>query len=368
MADGDRLQGRVIRAYTTPGHPTAYSTPARVADHFGISRARAKKILEHVEGYTLHREYKQPRVYNPYYVHNRREQVQADLIDISKIHASNDGVKYLLVLIDIFTKRLWVYPLRDKSGRAVLEAVRAWLAALDRPPRKLMTDRGREFTNRAVRQLLASRGVEWQPADGTLKACVAERVNKTLQVLIYKHLTENETTRYINVLPGLVRTYNTRGHRTLQGMTPEDADLPENEHAVQAIFHQVYTKRARHRRSRLPFQVGDLVRLKTDAKKISSSARAYAEQFHGEYYRIVRINRTLPIALYYLKSLDTGEMVKGGLYATELQRQRGNVFKIERVLARRMRRGRLWLKVKWKYFNDPRNVEWIDAATVQRVF
>jgi hypothetical protein len=364
-------QQAILRAYTTPGHPVAFSAPGRVAEHFGISHAEAKRILEHDEGYTLHREYKRPRVYNPYYVRGRRVQVQGDLIDMSKVRRENDGVTFLLVYIDVFTKRLWVYPLRRKRGADVEEATRGWLDSLDRPPRKLMTDRGLEFTNALVQQLLADRGVEWQPALGTLKACVAERVNKSLQILIYKYLSETETTRYIDVLPELVRTYNRRGHRTLQGMTPEEADRPESEHRVQAIFHQKWGRlatRLRGRSSRLPFRVGDLVRLKTEVKqKVGSSARAYAEQFKGEYFTIVRINRTLPVPLYYVKSLDTGEVIRGGLYANELQRQQGNVFKIQRVHKERVRRGVRELFVKWKDFG-PRHNEWIRADSVVGVY
>lgn len=364
----DTLERRIQRAYITPGHPVAYSAPGRVAQYFNIGHSRARQILEHIEGYTLHREYKQPKRYNPYYVHSRREQVQGDLIDVSQIASENDGVRFLLLLIDIFTKRVWVYPLKNKSANTIKASLSTWLSELDVKPRKLMTDRGLEFTNRPVQQLLRDEQVEWMAAYGTLKACIAERANKTLQILIYKHLTENETLRYVDVLPRLVRTYNTRGHRTLEGMTPEQADHPDNERHVQAIFHTRYQEVARYRKSTLPFRVGDLVRLKTLPKKaVSSSARAYAEQFHGEFYRIVRINRTLPIALYYLRSLDTGEYIEGGLYANELQRQRGDVYKIERVLDRRVRGGRREILVKWKFFGPHWN-EWIPEQNVQRVF
>jgi hypothetical protein len=295
-------------------------------------------------------------------------QVQGDLIDVFKLRRQNDGITFLLVYIDVFTKRLWVYPLKKKEGQLVRDATEEWLDSLDRPPKKLMTDRGLEFTNALVQQLLADRGVEWQPALGTLKACVADRVNKTLQVLMYKYLSARETVRYLDALPDLVATYNRRGHRTLQGMSPEEADRPENEHRVQAIFHQKWGRYADLRKSRLRFRVGDLVRIKTEVKqKVSSSARAYAEQFKGEYFRIVRINRTLPIALYYLKSLDTGEVLRGGLYANELQRQRGNVFKIQRVHKERVRQGVRELFVKWKDFG-PRHNEWIRADSVVGVY
>ncbi len=363
-----RLRAMVLRAYLRPGHPVAFSAPQTVARFFGISKERAKSILEHEDGYTLHREYKQPRVYNPYYVHSRREQVQADLIDTSALAAKNDGVRFLLVLIDIMTKKLWVYPLQNKAQETVRRALQAWLRRLrfDKPE-KLMTDRGLEFRGARVRQLLASSGVEWQPALGTLKACFAERVNKSLQLLIYKFLTARETLRYIDVLPNLVETYNGRPHRSIGGMTPNEADRPASQPQLRAIFRERYEKIGRLRRARLPFKVGDVVRLKTLPKKVSSSSRAYAEQFHGEFYTIVRINRTLPIAMYYLRSMDTGELIEGGLYANELQRQRGNVWKIERVVAERVRAGRRELYVKWKYFSDRHN-SWIPAGNVVQAF
>jgi transposase InsO family protein len=357
---------RISDAYTTPGHPIAFSAPNRVAKFFKISPAKAKKILQSVEGYTLHREFKQPKIYNPYYVHKRREQIQGDLIDVSRMADSNGGITFLLVLIDIFTKRLWVFPLKDKKAANTDRALKSWIRSLDVLPKKIMTDRGTEFTNNRVQQLLRSHRIKWQPANGTLKACIAERVNKSLQILIYKYLSQNETVNYIDELSNLVKTYNERGHRTLEGMTPLEADRPENESRVQEIFHEKYEKMARNRK-KPKFKIGDLVRIKTDPKKITSSARAYAEQFHGEYFNIMRINRTLPIPMYYLRSTDNGDLIEGGFYAEELQKISGDVYKIERVLEERTENGRRELKVKWKYFGEDWN-EWIPAENVTRVF
>ncbi len=110
------------------------------------------------------------------------------------------------------------------------------------------------------------------------------------------------------------------------------------------------------------------MRIKTLAKAVSSASRAYAEQFHGEYYRITRINYTMPIALYYLRSLDTGNDIATGFYAQELQKQRGDVYKIDGApLGRRVRNGVREVLVKWKYFGDRHN-EWIPEANIVRVF
>ena len=302
-----------------------------------------------------------------YYVHNRRELIQGDLIDISRLAVSNDGIRFLLLLIDVFTKKIWLFPLKTKRAAEMKTAMLSWLQQLPSTPAKLMTDRGLEFTNRPVQTLLSDWGVEWAAANGTLKAAVAERANKTIQILIYKHLTAHETTRYIDVLADLVRTYNTRPHRTLDGMTPANADMRNNENVVQQIHHTRYARMGRHRQNSPKFAVGDLVRVKTDSGKVSQNRRAYAEQFKGEFYRVVRINRTLPIAMYYLRSMDDDEFIDGAFYANELQRQRGNLWKVERVLGERTRRGVREVKVKWKFFG-PRWNEWIPRRNIVQRF
>lgn len=368
MAVTIELKQQIKRAYVTPGHPVCYSAPARVASHFNIKEREAKEILEEIEGYTLHREFKKPRKYNPYYTHGRREQVQADLIDVGQMQNDNEGTRFLLLLIDIFTKYIWVYPLKNKSAVEMETTLRQWVEQdVGIRPEKLLTDQGTEFTNGRVQRLLRESNIEWQPALGTMKAAVAERANKTFQILLYKHLTENETLKYMDVLQDLVKTYNTRGHRTLKGMTPSQADQIENEDDVQQIFHQRYEELGRNRARKLPFKVGDIVRVKSDPKKISSSSRAYAEQFTGPYFRIMRINRQMAVPMYYLRDFDTDEIVKGGFYKEELQLQRGDVYRIEAVLDRRVRRGRREILVKWKWFG-PRWNEWIPEGAVRRVF
>lgn len=363
----DPLHDAVIRAYTTPGDPVAFSAPERVAERFGISKSRARRILEHVDGYRIHREYKKPATYNPYYVHAKREQVQADLIDMANpaLLRKNDGVRFLLVLIDIFTKKVWVYPLKNKSAQEMVSALQTWLDSLQTAPEKLKTDSGTEFTNRQVQNLLRQRGVRWLRAYGTMKAAVAERVNKTLQILIYKYITQSESHRYIDHLQDFVDTYNARRHRTIK-MSPDEAERAESQAELAAMYHEKYESMRREnasKRANAKLKLGDVVRIKTEAKKISSSSRAYAEQFHGEYFIIDSINYTMAVPMYHLRSYDTGDKIDGGFYSNELQIQRGNVYKIERVLAERRRRGRDEVLVKWMYFGDRWN-EWVPKADV----
>jgi Integrase core domain len=356
---------KIAEAYRTPGHPVAFSSPQTVADHFSITKERAKKILEGIDSYTLHREFKRPRVFNPYYVYKRREQAQGDLIDIRSLSKENDGTNHLLLLIDVFSRRVWVYPLKTKTGIECERNLRKWLASLSKTPRQIIFDGGGEFFNAHVQNLLRSYRITLTLATGTSKAAYAERANKTLQVLIYKYLTDRETLRYIDVLDEIVNSYNNRGHRSLNFMTPLQADNPRNSPEVRRIFRERWDK---IRKKAPKYKVGDVVRIKiSDPQKVHTSSRAYAEQFKGEYFHVIRINRRLPIPMYYLKSWDTDEIIDGAFYENELSLIRGDVFKIEKILKRRRRGRNTQLLVRWKYFG-PCWDKWINEQDVIETF
>ncbi len=358
----ENLKERILRAYGSPGHPIAFSGVNTVANFYKISKKRAQEILRENDAYVLHKEFKTPTEYNPYYIYKQRQLVQGDLIDIQKIKEKNDQIQYLFLLIDVFSKKMWVYPLKDKKGKTVLQALRHWLAQIDQPPITLETDQGSEFKNEVVSSFLQAKGIEQQFAIGTCKAAIAERANKSLQYLIFKYLTHTESLRYIDRLQDFVSTYNDRKHRTIL-MKPNEADLARNERKVRSFHMRRWAKIKR----KIPkLKLGDMVRVKTAAKAVHSSRRAYAEQYNGEYFRIVRINRTLPIPLYYLRSMDTGEFIEGGFYPNELSVVRGNVFKIDKILQRRTVRRQRQVLVRWKYFGQTHD-EWIPEETLEEI-
>jgi len=357
-----RLRERILRNYKRPGHPTAFSGITNVAKFYNIKSEKAKEILEHDLTYQTHRFYRRPSVHNPYYIYGRRKLIQSDLIDIQKIHRTNDGVKYLLIFIDVFTKKIWVYTLKTKTGQEMAVVIRRWLDDIGEPkPDVVGADAGREYQNRIVKDLMASEGIDLQIEYGVSKAAVCERVNRSLQVLIFKYMTDGQTDRYVDQLDALVQTYNRRGHRSLEYMSPAEADRIENEGRVREIHMARWAK--------IPeknpvFTVGQWVRIKIDSKKIDVSSRAYEKQFKPEYYEVVRINR-LKIPLYHLKVVDDDELVLGGFYRNELVACRGDVFYVERVLNERGVGRNRQIYVKWLNFSDRWN-SWIPAANVAR--
>jgi len=360
-------EAQILKLFRTPGHPIAFSSPGTVYNFFKgrASLKQIKKALTKSDGYTLHRETRRLKIWNPYYILNRRDQIQADLIDMQRLSGFNDNVNHLLTLIDSFSRKLWVYPLPDKTGVVTSNAIKHWLSLLRKKPKSFYSDRGAEFTNRFTKKVLKNSRVRLNLAKGSGKAPIVERVNKTLQILIYKYLSEFETGKYIDKLEDIVQTYNKRGHRSLKNMCPDDADKPVNEIYVRGLQMQRFSKIAA-KRKKPKFAVGDVVRVQTKPGKLGDSTRAYAEQAHGEYFQVIYVNSRMPRPMYRIKSLDTQEIVEDGFYAYELTKVDDSVFKME-VIDERGRGKKKEVKVRWLFFG-PQHDSWIPASEVTQDF
>src|SRR6266404_3763955 len=101
--------------YNTPNHPIAFSGINTIYEYYNglLSKEEIRNILASIESYTLHREYHKGQR-NPSYSHYKRYQWQMDLVDVQSLAEANDGVRYLLTVIDTFTRFAFVRMLRDK--------------------------------------------------------------------------------------------------------------------------------------------------------------------------------------------------------------------------------------------------------------
>ena len=63
----------------------------------------------------------------------------------------NEGIKFLLYVIDIYSKYDWVVPLKDKKGVSIVNAFQNILKKFNRKPKKIWEDKGSEFYNRSMK-------------------------------------------------------------------------------------------------------------------------------------------------------------------------------------------------------------------------
>ena len=150
----------------------------------------------------------------------------------------NDGYRYLLVCIDVFSKYAWIVPIKSKTGPALVEAFKVILSS-GRKPRKIMTDQGIEFFNKSFQTLLKNEGIELFNTFNETKASIVERVIRTFKTKMWRYFTAKKTMRYLDMLPDLVYFYNHSEHRSI-GRQPALVNSENEDEVFHALYHNVF--------------------------------------------------------------------------------------------------------------------------------
>jgi hypothetical protein len=357
----------IVDRYTSGSHPTSFGGVTNLA-RFYAGTPNAKKIinaaLTEIDSYSRHREIKRPKFYNPTFIRTRRKNFQSDLIQLNNLSQFNRGINFLLIIIDSFTKKIWVAPLKRKAMNEVSEAFELLMDKIGsvHPKAIVCTDFGKEYLNRKLQEVLSERGLK-HINPSTDKCSIVERANLSLKKLIMEYLTTSETRTYIHKLTDLVEVYNSRYHRTIK-MSPNEAEKEKNRDDVIEAFEEFWEKSRRKKKRKPKFSVGDLVRFANDRGVFR---RGYDETHKIAATRVRSVLRNLPEVMYELEEWD-GEPIIGRWYETELTLTEGSNFKVEKVLRKRVNKqtGKSESMVKWLGYPAKYN-EWIDSEELKNV-
>ena len=99
----------------------------------------------------------------------------ADLAEIQLISKFNKGFRFLLCVIDIFSKYTWVVSLKDKRGISLVNAFQKILHDSNRKPNKIWVYKGSEFYNSSFKKILKDNGIEMYSIRNKGNSIVAER-------------------------------------------------------------------------------------------------------------------------------------------------------------------------------------------------
>ena len=139
-----------------------------------------------------------------------------DLADMQLISRFNKGFRFLLCVINIFSKYAWVVPLKDKKVISIVNAFQKILYKSGRKPNKIWVDKGIEFQNNSFKKWFKDNDIEMYLIYNEGKYVVAESFIKTLQTKIYKYMTSVSKNVYIDKLDAIVDEYNNAYHRTIR--------------------------------------------------------------------------------------------------------------------------------------------------------
>ena len=244
-------------------------------------------------------------------------------------------------------------PLKTKTG---LEVAKAFQSIFEKnKPKKLWVDKGKEYYNKNVLDLLAENNIEIYSTENEETSSVCERWNRTIKEKMYKRFTMQNNTVYIDILPKILASYNNSKNRSI-GMTPNAARKPEN-------YGKVYLKIVEEPEEGKPtqpslFKIGNTVRISKYKRKTFD--KGYTPSWTEEVFLIDEI-RPMDPTTYKIKDLN-GEEIEGTFYREELQKTDQTIFRIEKVIRKTEDKA----LVKWKGYPDQFN-SWVSLKDLKNL-
>ena len=129
--------------------------------------------------------------------------------------------RFLLCVIDIFSKYAWVVPVKDEKSVSIVDAFQKILNNSNRKRNTIWVDKGSEFYNNSFKKWLKDNDIEKLSIHNEGKSVVAVKCIRLVKTKIYKYMTSVSKNVYIDKLDDIVGEYNNTYHRTIK-MKPVD--------------------------------------------------------------------------------------------------------------------------------------------------
>lgn len=289
-----------------------------------------------------------------YVMRGLNDTFQADLIEMIPWAKQNRNHRYILMVIDVFSKRAWAKALKNKTGSEVSKAMATIFGENSKYiPRNLHTDDGKEFFNAQFQQLMKKHGINHYSTYTTKKASIVERLNRTVMNRLWPLLNLQGSHKWLGHLQPILDSYNRTKHRTIK-MRPIDVNKKNESTLLRTVYRTNQTLNVENDNKKSKFKVNDYVRI---SKHKSLFEKGYTPNWSMEIFRIVKVLPTEPIT-YHLSDLN-GKRLGGCFYGYEIMKTKNtDVYLVDKVIRRKGNK----VLVKWLGFDNSQS--WVNANDV----
>lgn len=213
---------------------------------------------------------------------------QIDISDMSTYSSTNKGFKYILLAIDVFSRKAYAQPMKNKSEKSVTEAFNRMITY--EQPIRITSDKDSAFTSKEFQQNIDDKDISQVIVTvGDHHALgLIDRLTRTLKEMTYKHFTDNNSTNWIDHLQHYINVYNTNPHSGVKDLAPNDVNNPDN---TKAILQENIKKALSMKLLKPDIYVGDVVRVKITG----TFKKGYEPNYSEETYRVVRVTKVSAI-------------------------------------------------------------------------
>jgi hypothetical protein len=374
----------LAKIYLDPASPASFQGVGKIYKYvkqqgkYKIGRSKIQKWLNNQDSYSINKHTNKKFNRGRVLVSGINDQWEADLADLSYYSKENDEYKYLLVVIDVFTRFGWAQPLKNKKAATIVDAFKLIISDDDEKPRRLRTDGASDFSNKQFQNFLKSFDppIVHVVTHNEVQANFVERFIKTIKSKISRYIVQKNKTRYIDILGDIINSYNNTWHSGIRSepvnVSKENAkrlwwqmywpkkkiskeQLKIKKEEIKVKKEQIKLRKKKHINP-YAFKINDKVRISTRREKFQ---REYDSKWTGEIFKVSErfIRQGQPL----YKVVDWfDESLEGSFYQRELQKVKvdeDKEWKIEKVISKRKNK----LKVKWLFWPNKFN-SWIPLS------
>lgn len=302
-----------MEVYKDISHPAAYGGIDALQKASNASKQQVKKFLGKNDTYRKFFRNKTKFDRARVLVSSVGHIFQADLFDLQKISRQNNGYRYILLVVDTFSRLIKVRPLKSKNANDTATAIKEVFEEFKKedllaPKSLLATDLGNEFWNSEVYEVLDTFDIKMYGLRRPLKCSIAEISGRHLLDRMYKYMHATNQKHWLSKLQTFVDAKNKRPNRTLGHVAPIDVSYDNQD----KIYKKLYSKKSR--KKEIPLEIGTKVQLALELLPFHKSFHGY---FSDEVYEVIRRVQYRNIWRYSVKDSDNDE-ISGSYYRQEL--------------------------------------------------
>jgi len=265
-----------------------------------------KQIEQFIEKQTINQLYKKPTtktIYEPIRAFDLIPgTLQIDLVDVSKFSRQNKGVHFILVVIDVYSRYVWAFGIKNKTPNQIEPHIRQIFELLKKngfTKLYITLDNGGEFKG-IVDKLFDEYKCNVQRNDpdasnAKRQTSVVERINQTIWNYMKKYMYHYNTLNYIDYLDDMITQYNNRIHRTT------------GERPIDILFNSKTSKQTFDPPVFYDLNVDDSVRHLKESKTFGK--KSFTNNYSKKVYKIVDFDNTR-FLLNNFKYYDGSELLK----------------------------------------------------------
>lgn len=238
--------------------------------HPYITKAEITRILSKKADVQIMKEVRKPRKFNTITATRPLECTQMDIINYDR-YTTKEGYKYILCIIDVYSRYAVCRPIKTKEMRTVLKLIIEMFQELKGIPNNINCDnefsQAKLFTNWANTNNIK---MWYSYSDDIIKNSIVERFNKTLSLKLQKWRVNTGGSDWVKILPDIVQGYNNSHHRTIKAK-PHDVFFMNdiNNQQIQRVVSKLKIGDiVRIKRNKNTFEKGDEIKLSIDIYSI----------------------------------------------------------------------------------------------------